>query len=68
MNPIPAVLKYEGEVISKALKEADKSVTKAAEILGTSRQALSYIIESRHPELLLERSPIYRRKVKALPS
>ena len=58
---LTAVIKYEGELISFALRAADKSVTKAAERLGVSYQTLAYIIESRHKELLGERSDVKRR-------
>lgn len=56
-----ALRKYEGELISTALKISNKSVVKAAKELGISYQALAYAIDSRHQELLPERSPIRRR-------
>lgn len=56
-----ATRKYEGELIKAALKVADKSVVRAAEILGVSYQWLDYSIRSRHQELLIERRPIVRR-------
>jgi hypothetical protein len=37
------------------------SVTRAAALLGMSYQGLAYVIESRHKDLLKERSPIRRR-------
>lgn len=51
-----AVLKYEGEVIRLALDHAGRSVTKAADSLGVSYQALAYIIDTRQKELLPFRS------------
>ena len=62
MNPIPQVREYEKELIKAALRSTNGDVTKASVILEVSRQALSYIIESKYPELLTERSPIKKRK------
>lgn len=56
-----SVLDTEREMIRKALAQANGSVTHAARFLGLSYQGLTYIIESRHKELLKERSPIRRR-------
>ncbi|HEY6230429.1 MAG TPA: hypothetical protein VIW64_04140 [Pyrinomonadaceae bacterium] len=55
------VLKYEGTVIKRALAKANGSLTRAAAMLSMSYQALAYIIESRQPDLLKERTPIRRR-------
>jgi tetratricopeptide (TPR) repeat protein len=55
------VLKFEGGLIQRALAQANGSVTRAASRLGMSYQALAYIIESRHKDLLKDRSPIRRR-------
>jgi transcriptional regulator with GAF, ATPase, and Fis domain len=55
------VLKFEGGLIQRALAQANGSVTRAASLLGMSYQALAYIIESRHKDLLKDRSPIRRR-------
>jgi len=55
------VLKYEGTVIQRALAKANGSLTRAAAMLSMSYQALAYIIESRQPDLLKERTPIRRR-------
>lgn len=55
------VLKFERELISKALAKADKRPTHAAKLLGIRYQTLASIIEARHPELLKERTPVYRR-------
>ena len=56
------LLKHEGVVIKRALAQADGSVTRAAKLLGINYQTLGFIIESRHKELLTERSPIRRRQ------
>ncbi len=55
------VLNYEGALIKQALTQANGRVTHAATLLGMSYQGLAYIIESRHKDLLKERSPIRRR-------
>ena len=55
------VLQYEGSLISQALAKANGSVTHAAKLLRISYQSLAYIIESRHKNLLKERSPVRRR-------
>jgi tetratricopeptide (TPR) repeat protein len=58
------VLKYEGILIRQALGKVSGSVTRAAALLGMSYQGLAYVIESRHKDLLKERSPIRRRSRK----
>jgi tetratricopeptide (TPR) repeat protein len=55
------LLDVERKMIRKALVEVNGSVTHAASLLGMSHQALAYLIESRHPELMKERSPVRRR-------
>lgn len=55
------MLKYEGAMIKQALAQANGSVTHAASLLGLKYQALIYIIEARHKDLLELRSPVYRR-------
>jgi tetratricopeptide (TPR) repeat protein len=55
------VLRYEGVLIRQALAKVSGSVTRAAALLGMSYQGLAYVIESRHKDLLKERSPIRRR-------
>lgn len=59
------VLKFESSVIREALAKANGSLTRAAALLSMSYQALAYILESRHKDLLKERSPIRRRSRKA---
>ncbi len=58
------ILDAERDMIRKALAQANGSVTHAAILLGLSYQALAYIIESRHRELLKDRTPIRRRTPK----
>ncbi|HEY8188681.1 MAG TPA: helix-turn-helix domain-containing protein, partial [Pyrinomonadaceae bacterium] len=55
------VAKFEGSLIRQALVKANGSLTRAASQLSMSYQALAYILESRHKDLLKERSPIRRR-------
>jgi len=55
------VLKFEGNLIRRALAQANGSVTHAASMLSMSYQALAYIIGGRHKDLLKERSPVRRR-------
>jgi tetratricopeptide (TPR) repeat protein len=55
------LLNHEREMISKALAEVNGSVTHAAPLLGMSYQGLAYLIKSRHPDLLKERTPVRRR-------
>lgn len=56
-----AVLEYERSLIQQELAKANGSVTRAATSLGLSHQGLAYVIETRHKELLKERSPVRRR-------
>jgi tetratricopeptide (TPR) repeat protein len=58
------MLETEREIIRHALAQANGSITQAARLLGTTYQALTYTIESRHTELLKERTPIRRRTKK----
>lgn len=51
------MLKHEGALIKKALAQANGSVTHAALLLGMSYQALSYVLDTRHKNLLKDRSP-----------
>ncbi|HEY0384840.1 MAG TPA: helix-turn-helix domain-containing protein [Pyrinomonadaceae bacterium] len=56
------VSRFEGELIRRALDQADGHITSAARILGTSHQALSYMLSARHPNLLLARTPVISRR------
>ena len=55
------LLDVERKMIRKALAEVNCSVTRAAALVGLSYQGLAYLIQSRHPDLLKERSPVRRR-------
>jgi tetratricopeptide (TPR) repeat protein len=59
-----AVLEHEGDIIKQALAKVNGSVTHAGKLLGLSHQGLAYIIDSRHPDLLKERTPVRRRPKK----
>lgn len=61
LNLHGAVLKFEQGLVRQALVRANGSVTRAAPLLGLTYQGLAYVIESRHRELLKERTPIRRR-------
>jgi DNA-binding NtrC family response regulator len=56
------VLNFERDLISQALAKTNGRVSYAAKLLGIGYQGLAYIIESRHPELLKLRTPVYRRR------
>lgn len=55
------VLRFEQRLIRQALASTNGKVTHAARRLGIGRQRLAYTIESKHPDLLAERSPVMRR-------
>lgn len=52
----------ERDTIRLALENANGSVTHAARRLGISFQALTYMLETRHKDLLKKRSPVRRRR------
>jgi tetratricopeptide (TPR) repeat protein len=56
------LLSHENALIKRALAQANGSVTRAASRLGMSYQKLAYIMETRHKNLLKERTPIRRRR------
>jgi len=56
------LLKIEEERIRKALAETNGSVTHAAPLIGVTYPGLIYIIKSRHPHLLDERTPVRQRQ------
>ena len=56
------LLQIEEERIRKALAEANGSVTHAAPLIGVTYPGLIYIIKSRHPHLLDERTPVRQRQ------
>ena len=53
--------RYEEVVIKRALAQVNGSITHAASLLEINYQSLAYIIETRHPHLLKERTPVRRR-------
>lgn len=54
----------EYDAIKLALENAKGSVTHAARTLGISFQALTYMLETRHTDLLKYRTPVRRRRRK----
>jgi tetratricopeptide (TPR) repeat protein len=56
------VLRYEGNLIRKALEESGGSVTRAARMLGVTHQGLAFILNGRHSDLLSIRTPVKRRR------
>ena len=54
----------EHNLIKHALDATDGSITFAARNLGMSYQALTYMLETRHKDLLPERSPVRHRQRK----
>lgn len=56
------VLKFERALISQMLARVNGKVSYAAKLLGVSYQRLASIIETRHKDLLKERTPVRRRR------
>lgn len=56
------VLRYEGNLIRKALEESGGSVTRAARLLGVTHQGLAFILNGRHSDLLSVRTPVKKRR------
>jgi hypothetical protein len=56
------VLHFENELIRRALDHAGGGVTVAARRLGTSHQALSAMLATRHSNLIPARTPIKPRR------
>lgn len=56
------VMRYEGNLIRKALEESGGSVTRAARLLGVTHQGLAFILNGRHSDLLSIRTPVKRRR------
>ena len=53
--------KHERLIIEKTLAQVGGRVSHAASLLDMSHQALAFIIERRHPDLLKKRTPVRRR-------
>ena len=56
------VLRYEGELIKRALEASDGSVTRAARLLGVTHQGLAFILNGRQKNLLPSRKPAKPRR------
>jgi tetratricopeptide (TPR) repeat protein len=56
------VLRYEGELIRRALQASDGSVTRAARLLGVTHQGLAFILNGRQKSLLTARKPAKKRR------
>ncbi len=56
------VLRYEADLIRRALAASDGSVTRAARMLGVTHQGLAFILNGRHKDLLAARRPVKRRR------
>jgi tetratricopeptide (TPR) repeat protein len=56
------VLRYEGELIKRALQVSDGSVTRAARLLGVTHQGLAFILNGRQKNLLTARKPAKPRR------
>ena len=56
------VLRYEGDLIQRALEASGGSVTRAARMLGITHQGLAFILNGRHRSLLTVRTPVRRRR------
>src|SRR5687768_18189495 len=56
------VLRYEGNLIGKALEESRGSVTRAGRLLGVTHQGLAFILYGRHSDLLSLRTSVQRRR------
>jgi len=56
------VLRYEADLIGRALAACDGSVTRAARMLGVTHQGLAFILNGRHKDLLSARKPVKRRR------
>jgi tetratricopeptide (TPR) repeat protein len=56
------VLRYEGELIQRALQASEGSVTRAARLLGVTHQGLAFILNGRQRNLLPSRKPAKPRR------
>ncbi len=56
------VLRYEGDLIKRALEVSGGSVTRAARQLGITHQGLAFILNGRHKSLLGARKPAKPRR------
>lgn len=58
------VLRHENTLIRHTLSKVNGSLTRAAQQMGMSYQGLAYILQTRHRDLLKERSPVRHRSRK----
>jgi DNA-binding NtrC family response regulator len=58
------VLQFEHDLISRTLAKVNGKVTHAAKLLGIGYQTLAHMIETKHADLLTERTPVRRRSRK----
>ncbi len=56
------VLRFEGQIIKRALEASGGSVTRAARLLGVTHQGLAFILNGRHKNLLAVRTPVKPRR------
>ena len=56
------VLRYEGDLIKRALEASDGSITRAARLLGVTHQGLAFILNGRQKSLLPARKPAKPRR------
>jgi DNA-binding NtrC family response regulator len=59
---VEEVLSYEKGLIRRALEAAQGGVTRASRLLGTTHQTLTFILNTRHKDLLSARKPARRRR------
>lgn len=56
------MLRFEADLIKRALEAANGHITPAARLLGVTHQALAAILQGRHKNLLSARTPVRKRK------
>lgn len=59
---VEEVLSYEKGLIRRALEAAQGGVTRASRLLGTTHQALTFILNTRHKDLMGARKPARQRR------
>jgi transcriptional regulator with PAS, ATPase and Fis domain len=59
---VEEVLSYEKGLIRRALEAAQGGVTRASRLLGTTHQTLTFILNTRHKDLLSARKPARKRR------
>lgn len=57
-----AVSHFEAALITYALEKGNKSISRAAGILGMKHQTLGHILESRHQDIAHLRTPVRQRR------